>query len=64
MQWATAVGLEKNVTEKREQTDREQTDRQTDRQTENSKSEATLIPMDRRGEQANKWQGPALGPCS
>ena len=34
-------------------TDREQTNRQTDRQTENLKPEATLIPVDRRGERAN-----------
>ena len=30
-----------------------QTNKQTDRQTENSKPEATLIPVDRRGERAN-----------
>ena len=30
-----------------------QTNRQTNRQTENSKPEATLIPVDRRGERAN-----------
>ena len=29
------------------------TDRQTDKQTENSKPEATLIPVDRGGERAN-----------
>ena len=29
------------------------TNRQTDKQTENSKPEATLIPVDRRGERAN-----------
>ena len=29
------------------------TDKQTHRQTENSKPEATLIPVDRRGERAN-----------
>ena len=34
-------------------TDCEQIDRQTDRQTENSITEATLIPMDCRGERAN-----------
>ena len=32
-------------------TDREQTNRQT----ENSKPEATLIPVDRRGERANRY---------
>ena len=30
------------------------TNKQTHRQTENSKPEATLIPVDRRGERANK----------
>ena len=30
-----------------------QTNRQTNRQTENSKPEATLIPVERRGERAN-----------
>ena len=30
------------------------TDRQTNKQTENSKPEATLIPVDRRGERANR----------
>ena len=43
----TAVGLEKNVTENR-QTDREQ-------RTEKPITEATLIPMDRRVEWANKY---------
>ena len=33
--------------------EKKQTNRQTNRQTENSKPEATLIPMDRRGERAN-----------
>ena len=38
------------------------TNKQTDREhTENSKHEATLIPMDRQGDWANKWQGPTLG---
>ena len=43
-----------------------QTDKQTDRQTENSKPEATLIPVDRRGERANRQriqlQRPLLSP--
>ena len=33
---------------------RQTENRQTDRQTENSITEATLIPMDRRGDRANK----------
>ena len=42
--------LENFMRTNREQTDREQ---RTKRQTENSKPEATLIPVDSRGEQAN-----------
>ena len=34
-----------------------QTDKQTNKQTENSKPEATLIPVDRRGERANNIIG-------
>ena len=41
------------------------TNKQTDKEhTENSKPEATLIPVDRRGERANKWKGLALVVCS
>ena len=38
-----------NLMRTNKQTDRQRTDRQTD----NSKPEATLIPVDRRGERAN-----------
>ena len=34
----------------------------TDRQTENSKPEATLIPVDRRGERANSTSARNKGP--
>ena len=45
-----------NKLEKQKQRTNRHTDReQTDRQTENSKPEATLIPVDRQGERANNY---------
>ena len=43
------------------------TDKQTDTQTDRQRIQLQrplLSPVDRRGERANKWQGPALVACS